>query len=391
MPDRPLVVLLLALASSCQPAPHAPAPAAKPRAVQLIRAQLASLPREVRAHGTLLALDELALGFQVPGRLAELQVDLGDRVTADQVLARLDQRDFALERERAAAELQQTAAQLGLRDAEQAVDLSAIASVREAEAVLAEATQAAERVRELVAKALRPQSDWDAAAAAQTVAQSRVQRAKDQARVWMAELSVRRQQLAIADKRLQDTAIKAPWAGRVSARHGAVGQYLTGGQTVLTLLRTHPLRLRCEVPERDAAAIQLGQRVAFAVDGMQEQFTATVVRLGSQIDRTTRTLLVEASADNAADRLLPGAFCRARIVVQEAEPAIMIPTTALASFAGVDRVFFATDGKAAERLVEVGRRNGEQVEIVRGLSENDSIVASPGDLVRGALVVVEGR
>ena len=363
-----------------------------PRAVSLVRAESAAVPRRIQVHGTLLALDELVSGFQVTGRLVELRVDLGDDVAQGDLLAALDRKDFELERARAAAELDQARAQLGLAEIEgQEPDLGKVAAVREAEAVLDDARLHRERTLELVQESLRSPAELDAANAAFAVAQSRVQRARDQARTWMAELDVRRQQLAIADKRLLDAQIHAPWPGRVASRHAAVGQYLSAGSPVLTLLRTNPLRLRLEVPERQAAEVRLQQRVDFTVDGSPESFTGQVTRLGSAIDRTNRTLLVEASVDNAAGKLLPGAFCRAAIVVADAEPAVVVPSSAVASFAGVDRLFTVEGGKAVEHLVTLGRRQGYRVEVLEGIAAGQDVIRAPGDLTRGTPVRVEGN
>lgn len=362
-----------------------------PRPVTLVAATTVGLPRTVQVHGVLVALDELVAGFQVPGRLASLAVDLGDTVQRGDELASLDRSDFQLERARADAALRQIAAQLGLLSVDAEVDIAATAAVREAEAVLEDARLNRERVQQLVQQSLSPPANLDAANAAFAIAQSRVQRAQDQVRTLIAELAMRRQELAIAEKRLQDASIRAPWTGRVAARHVAVGQYLGVGSPVITLLRTDPLRLRLEVPERQAGEVRQGQRVDFTVDGSTDLFSGTVQRLGSALDRSKRTLLVEAAVDNHDGRLLPGGFCRASIVVAADEPVVVVPEAAVASFAGVDRVFVVESGKAREVLVTLGRRTGDQVEIRSGLGAGTRIVAAPGDLVRGTPVSVTGN
>ncbi len=361
-----------------------------PRRVTLVAAAAAELPRSVQVHGVLVALDELVAGFQVPGRLATLRVDLGDTVKEGDEIAALDRRDFELEQARATAALRQTTAQLGLESDDEEVDIAGTASVREAEAVLADARLNRDRVHQLVQQSLSPPADLDAANAVFAIASSRLQRARDQVRTWIAELAVRRQELQIADKRMADATIRAPWPGRIAARHVAVGQYLAAGSPVVTLLRTDPLRLRLEVPERQAWEVSEGQRVEFTVDGSEESFAGTVQRLGSAIDRSKRTLLVEAAVDNRDGRLLPGGFCRATIVVAANEPVVVVPAAAVASFAGVDRVFVVEDGKAKEVLVSLGRRTADAVEIRAGVTAGTKIVAEPGDLVRGTPVVVAG-
>lgn len=366
-----------------------------PRAVRLAPATTLARPRVVAVSGTLQAQDELVLGFQVPGRIARLDVDFGDTVAPKQLLAALERTDFELDIARAEAAWAQARAQLGLddagRDANAAVDIDQIASVREAQAVLDEAALQRGRAQELVAQKLKSPAELDAANATWEVARSRLQRARDQVRIWQAELEVRRQELEVAKKRLDDAEIRAPWAGRVAARHAAVGQYLGLGAPVLTLLRTDPLRLRLEVPELAVAGVQPGQKVEFTVDGSDGAFTGEVTRLGSAIDRSNRTLVVEAAVDNGDGRLRTGGFCRAGIVVAAADPVVVVPQAAVASFAGVDRVFTVADGKAVEHLVTAGRTLGDRLEIEAGLAAGAEVVIEPRDLVHGAAVVVEGR
>lgn len=385
---RWLLAVCLVAAAGCGGEPERGGrPPAPPRPVTLAPSQTIGLPRLVQVNGVLQAQDELVSGFQVAGRLDQLRVDLGDQVAEGELLAALDRRDFDLEVARAEAALRQARAQLGLQPGDDGqLDLDATAPVREAQAVLADAALKRDRATELVQQQLQPPAELDAATAAFEVAQSRLQRARDEVRTWVAELEVQKQELELAKKRRQDAEIKAPWPGRVGQRHAATGQYLAVGAPVLTLLRTQPLRLRLEVPERLAGDVRPGQRVDFTVDGSDGDFTGKVVRLGSQIDRQNRTRLIEAEVDNGAGALLPGGFCRASIVVAEREEVLAVPASALVSFAGVDRVFTVDGGKAQERLVEPGRRIGELVELRRGLQPGVEVVLQPGDLVQGQAV-----
>lgn len=394
----PVAVFLLGSLAGCggpdasAPRREAPRP---PRTVRLATATTVERPRAVQVSGTLQAQDELVLGFQVPGRMAQLDVDFGDVVAPQQLLAALERTDFELDVARAEAAWAQARAQLGREgaggEADTAVDVDRIASVREAQAVLDEAALQRGRAQELVAQQLKSPAELDAANATWEVARSRLQRARDQVRIWQAELDVRRQELEVAKKRLDDTAIRAPWAGRVAARHAAAGQYLAVGAPVLTLLRTDPLRLRLEVPELAATNVRPGQQVEFTVDGADGAFTGKVTRLGSAIDRSNRTLTVEAEVDNREGRLRAGGFCRASIVVALADQVVVVPQAAIASFAGVDRVFTVADGKAVEHLITAGRTFGDHVEIVDGLAAGAEVVLDPRDMVQGAPVAVEGR
>lgn len=388
------------LLSACSGGEQALARAAKaPREVALHLVGTADLPRVVGVTGTLAAQEELVLGLQVGGRLQQLPVDLGDRVLAGALLAALDPRDFELELQRATAALATAFAKLGRADSDELVkvDLETLAPVKEAQAVLQEAQLQRERVVTMVQEQLSPPAELDSADAALAVAQSRLQRARDEARTQVAEVLQRRIELQQAEKRLADASLRAPWPGRVAARHASAGQVLAAGAPVLTLLRTDPLRLRLPVPERVASAVAVGQRVDFTVDGdagrqpgrePQQGLGAqhgTVVRLGANVDRGNGTVMVEAAVENAGGALLPGGFCRASIVVAKAEPVLVVPKSAVVAFAGVERVFTVEQGKdgaqkAKGMIVEIGRSAGDQVEVLRGLASGTRIVRDAAGL-----------
>jgi RND family efflux transporter MFP subunit len=365
--------------------------AAEPKVVTLATPTTLQLEDRLVVTGVLAAQEELELGFQVEGRLRTLAVDVGDVVEAGAVLAALEPADFELELARARAALTVARVRLSLppQDDATAVQPEEAAPVREAKAVLLEAELARERVRELVQQQLGSQANLDTSNATVGVAQSRLQAARDQVATWIAEYASRRVDLATAQKRTTDSQLLAPFAGRVAVRRRSPGSYLRVGDSVLTLLRTDPLRLRLRVPERQAFRVAADQRVEFSVDGGGDvRHQGLVRRLGPSIDLVDRTQLVEAEVENAALLLRPGAFCRAEIVVATAQSAVAIPQSAVASFAGVDRVFVVLAGTVKDRLVELGRRQGDLVEVRRGLGAEQPFVTDPRGLVPGAPVRV---
>lgn len=384
-----LAVLALFALAACGPASQGAGASAgqsaarPPKPVRLVAAAAAALPTKVAVSGLLAAQEELVLGMEVGGRLASLACDVGDAVAAGQLLAALDERDFQLAIERAEAGVAAAEARLGLGpDAPlDRFDLERAPSVREAQAVVVEAQLNRERVAKLVEGSLQAAAQLETATAVLAVAENRLQRARDDVRTWLAEAQLRRIDRTQAQKRLRDAQVKAPWAGRVAVRHVAAGQVVQAGAAVVTLLRTEPLRLRMRVPDRLAFGIAAGQRVEFTVDGADGvDRVGKVVRVGPAIDRDDRTRLVEAEVGNADGALLPGAFCRARIVAAEAAPVVTVPKAAVATFAGVDRVFTVAKDKdgglrAKGVLVELGRPVGDAIEVVRGVAVGDRVVA----------------
>jgi RND family efflux transporter MFP subunit len=351
------------------------------------------LDRTVIVNGALAAEEQAVLSMKVAGRLAGLAVDLGSEVAAGQRLAHIEPSDFRLRVAQADAALSQARARLGLRpDGEQdGVDPDQVASVRQTRAVQDEARLTLERTRTFAERGIAPRSQLDSAEAAFKVAEARHQDALDDVWVRQAVLAQRRSELELAREQLSATVLTAPFAGRILNRPAATGQYLAAGTPVMTLVRIHPLRLRLEVPEREAASIRARQPVRVTVEGDSAVHTGTVVRLSPALAADNRVLLIEAEIPNVHARLRPGSFARAEIVVESAVPALLIPSSAVVSFAGVDRVFMVENDKAVERRVDLGRRVGEQVEVLKGLAAGEAIVTAPGSLVAGQPVRIASR
>jgi len=358
--------------------------------VRVVEAEEGRLPRTVAVTGTLAADMEVVAGFKVPGRVIEIPVDLGTPVRKGQTLARLDPTDFRLRVEQAEAALRQVRAGLGLppEGTDDKVDPGRTALVREAEAVLEEARQNRSRMEVLWEKEYIARADYDASLAKLLVAEGRYQAAVEEIRNRTELLAERRSGLELARQQLADTVLRAPIDGAVRERKASVGDYLAAGAPVVGLVKTHPLRLRVAVPERDAPSVRAGQVVRLRLEGDSALHTGRVVRLSPAIQEQNRTLAVEAEVANPSGRLRPGAFARAEIVVQAERPVVLAPASAIVTFAGLEKVFGISDGRAVERKIRTGRRLGDKVEILEGLAKGDRIVVEPGNLVDGTPVTV---
>jgi len=376
-----------ASASASTPAPPAPAP----RAVKVFPAVEERVPRTVASTGALAADDTVVLGVKVPGRIVEQAVDLGTRVRKGQVIARIDQTDYRLRVEQAEAALQQARARLGLSltGSEEQVDPEKTSIVRQARAVLDEARLARERSAKLLEQNLIARAQDDTAQANLGVAEGRYHDALEEVRNRQATLTQRRSELELARQQLADTVLVSPFDGAVSARQAAVGEYLAAGAPVATLVRTHPLRLRLPVPEREAAGVRVGQPVRLTVEGDVTVYQGRVVRLSPIVQEQNRTLLIEAEVPNVSAVLKPGAFARAEIVTDASQPIIRVPAASLVTFAGVEKVLVVREGKIVEVRVQTGRRANDRIEIVAGLKPGEQVVLQPSNLAPGQAVTAE--
>ncbi len=362
-----------------------------PRVVRLVSVEQGRLPRTVTVTGTLAADEEVAVSFKVAGRISEMAVDLGSRVSKDQVIARLDPTDFQLRVEQAEAALQQSRARLGLspEGSDDRVDPEKTSPVREAKAVLDEARQNRDRMAELLRKEYISKTEFDTAVSRLLVAEGRYQASVEEVRDRQALLAQRKSELSLARQQLAYTTLYAPIDGAVRERKALVGEFLSAGSPVTSLVRIDPLRLKVAVPERDAAAIRIGQAVRVSIEGDTLEHSGRVVRLSPVLEMQNRTLTVEAEVENRQGRIRAGSFASAEILIDPQQPALLAPASAIVNFAGIEKVIGEKNGLAVERRVRTGRRAGDRVEILEGVSPGDLIVSEPGNLSGGEPISVK--
>lgn len=409
MPDRSLRAALAAallVLPACAPDGGGPAadgavstaPAgASPAVARDVRAAPARVepwPAVLRLTGELAAWEEATLAAEVPGRLASLAVDVGSRVRRGDELAALDDAELALAVAQAEAAVEVARARLGREWADGVADPERSALVREARAELDRARQDRDRFSLLLSEGVTTQSAFDAAETRFLTAESRWLAALEELDGRRALLRQREVELEQARLALRRAHLPAPFDGAVAARLAGTGDYLSVGGPVLRLVRHDPLRLRVEVPERDAASVRAGQAVRVRLDAESggPPIASRIARTSPVLSQRSRTLLAEVELANADGRLRPGQFARVEIVLDPDATALSIPAEALVRFAGIDKVFLVLpDGTAEERRVRLGRLDAEggRVEVLEGLAEGDAVVLAPGGLRSGQPVRVE--
>jgi RND family efflux transporter MFP subunit len=388
-PSAAALVVCLAV-SACGRKGAAPAPESKTRRVDVVAAQKSKLPRRVVAVGTLAADEHAALGFKIAGRIERFDVDLGSRVGAGAVLARLEKTDYELRLGQAKAAVAQARARLGLSPDghDDTVVPENVGTVRQAKARLDEANAQLARSRELSEQGILARSAFDTVEATQRVAESLYADALEEVSNRLGILAERRSALALAEENLAATVLRAPFAGGVQQRSAGIGEYVAAGTPVVTLVQVSPLRLRLDIPEREAANIRKGQEVTVRVEGDEQVYPGRIARLAAGLDESNRSLTVEAEVDNSKGLLRPGSFARGEIVTDSGAETIAVPVSAVVVFAGIQKVITVKDGKAVERPVTTGRQSGETVEIVAGLAEGEPVVVKPAGLATGVAVDV---
>jgi RND family efflux transporter MFP subunit len=346
-----------------------------------------AMRRSIEVVGSFEAEDEVTLSSQGSGELAEIPVDIGSQVRRGQVVARLDSRELKLRLEQAEAGLSQAEARLGVKSGER-FEVEKQPDVRQARAGLERARYDWIAAQDLVNHGDISRQQLDVAQRAFEQAEARYQAALESVRNLRAVVDERRAAVDLAKKQLGDAAIVSPIDGAIKEKRASRGEYLRPGDPVVTIVQINPLRLRLEVPEAFAASIKRGQVVNLRVDSYPDrEFQGTIKRISPSVDEKNRSLAAEAEVANRGGQLKPGMFARAQVVSDPSSTALLVPDKAIVSLAGVNKVFVVDGGHAIERLVKLGTRDGNLVEVLEGVRNGERVVTTNADkLENGARV-----
>ena len=354
------------------------------RSVRLVSCDLRPMERVIAVSGSLAAQEQATISVKVPGRIKTLAADIGSVLQQGDLIAQVEPRDYELRVQQAAAALAQARALVGLPldGADDLFDPTQTSAVRQTLAQLEEAAKNHERIQSLFKDRVSARSELDTAESTHKVAVNRHAAALEETRTRQAALTQRRAEHEIAKQQLADCTVRAPFSGIAQARMVSPGEFLAAGAPVLKLVQSNPLRLRLEVPEREAGAIRAGQKVRLFIEGDTNTYAGVLSRISPAIDEHSRVLVVEADVP-AHDVLRPGLFVRARILVREDDPGLAVPLNSLVVFAGIEKVVAVRDGKAWEKPIVTGRRGPDWFEIVSGLRPGERVVLDPGNLRSG--------
>jgi RND family efflux transporter MFP subunit len=273
-----------------------------------------------------------------------MHVDIGDQVKAGQELAQIDTTSY------------------------EALANASAANLARANASAANAAQELKRVQGLQREKIASISDLDTAVA---------EAARTSAEVKAAEANH-----AIAQLNLNRSWVRAPFDGAIAVRLASAGNYLAVGTPIMRLVQTDPLRLRLDVPERESVPVRVGQTVRVSVEGDTNVYRGQIARVAPAIREDDRMLQVEADIPNRGT-LRAGLFVRATIIVNEEEQTLSVPANSLVTFAGLEKVVVVENGKAVEKSVTTGRREGGWVEIISGVNAQDTVVLDPTGIRTG--------
>jgi multidrug efflux pump subunit AcrA (membrane-fusion protein) len=349
--------------------------AARPIAARALAVAAKSVRRNIESVGSLFAFEEVTVSSEVEGRVERVLVDVGDRVATGQPIVKVAPAELELSLEQQRAALRQARARLGIGDNNDDLkDARAAAEVKRADADLADAEQKYRRALTLYDKGLVPRQNLDEAESRYNAARAAYDLAMQSVENMRAQLAGSRASTQLAQKKLNDSTIRAPFAGQVKERSVTQGQYLKVQTPVMIIVNIDPLRVRLKVPEKLAAWVREGQEVTVAVEAYADRsFKGKVTRINPSVDQQTRSFEVEALIENHDNALKPGFFVKATIPSSNVASALFVPQDALLYVYGVYKVFVIDGNTLKEKEVKLGERAGDEVEITDGLREGERI------------------
>jgi RND family efflux transporter MFP subunit len=349
--------------------------ASKPLAVRAAPVEQRQIRRNVESVGSLYPYEEVTVSSEVEGKVEQVMVDVGDRIARGQPIVKVSPAELQLTYEQQRASLQQARARLGLAEtSEDLKDVRAAAEVKKAAADLADAEQKHRRAKALYEQGLLPRQSYDEAESRYNAARAAYDLSVQGVENMRAQLAQSRASTALAQKKVNDSIIRAPFAGLVKERAVTQGQYLKVQTPVMVIVNVDPLRARLKAPEKMVSWVRVGQEVTISVEAYADRaFKGKITRINPSVEQQTRSFEVEALIENNDGALKPGFFVKAVIPSSNVASALFVPQDALLYVYGVYKVFVIEGNTLKEKEVKIGERAGDDVEILEGVFEGDRV------------------
>ncbi|HNY69223.1 MAG TPA: efflux RND transporter periplasmic adaptor subunit [Syntrophorhabdus sp.] len=307
----------------------------------------------IESIGTLNPFEEVTVSAEIEGVIRSVKVEEGSQVSKGMLLAAIDDSDYSLEVKRADAVFKQ------------------------AEATLENTRLEFKRKDVLYKEELVTKQQYDDVTTRLSLAEAEVERAKAS--------------LSLARLKLSKTKITSPLACVIKEKRVSAGDFVRNGTPLFIIIQPNPLKLRFTVPEKDVGRLRVNQEVMLRVDGFAEaEFKGRVNIVFPNVEEKTRTLQVEALVPNNNGLLKPGLFAKVILYTSGERDTIVVPVTALLYEGEKVRVFVTEGDRAKERVVKLGSKYGEFMEIIEGVKTGEKVVfMGQQNLSEGAKVSIQ--
>lgn len=283
-----------------------------------------SVQDKIRTTGTIMANEEVELRSEVSGKVTRIFLEEGRTVKKGQLLIKINDSEL----------------QAQLKRAEYRYEL---ASDRE------------HRQRQLLEKGGISQEDYDAT---------------------LNEVNVLKSEMQLIKAQIDKTEIRAPFNGIVGLKYISEGSYISPSTRIATLQNINPVKIDFSVPERYANAVSDDDVIRFGVQGADRLFEGRIYAIEPKIDTQTRTVQLRALSGNRDGLLIPGAFADLELVLKDIPDALMVPSIAVIPELQGQKVYVFRSGKVDVKRVTTGIRTDDAIQILDGLSPQDTVLTT---------------
>ena len=327
--------------------------------VEVANVERGAIRETARYNGSVEAYESVTIIPKVTGILKTIAFDVGDRVSKGDLIATIDDAEFAQRLEQAKANLKLSAARL-----------------ERSRINLASAEREFVRNESLVRQGLAPEQQVDLA---------RVERDAARADVDLADAEVIRARAALDEAQINfdNTRIVAPLSGFADKRRVDPGALVSPSTPLCTIVKTDPAKVVINVPESDIALLQVG-RSAVVKAGAGAEHDGTIERVAPTVDAATRTTMAEIVVPNDTGALRPGMYADVVLIAREKGDALIVAEEALVRGNGQTSVLRVVDGTARASRVRLGILGEGWAEVLEGLEEGDVVI------VKGQYLVDDG-
>jgi len=342
--------------------------------------------RDAESHGPRVALNasgyvtarrEATVSSKITGRVVQVRIEEGQRVAQGEELARLDESNVLKSLRLAEARLE-----------------TATAATAEAAVWVDNAEREFRRTRDLAATGIATAAELDRASAEYRGRQAQLERSRT-------EVEVARREVAVAQQELEDTVIRAPFAGIVTIKNAQPGEMISpisagGGFTrtgICTLVDMESLEIEVDVNESYINRVRPAQAVEATLDAYPDwKIPAKVVTIIPTADRQKATVKVRVGFDELDPRILPQMAVKVAFKETDtggAPAAVVFPKSALQKSHGHDAVFALSNGRAVLRTLTLGPPQGDEAVAFSGLTNGEKVVVRSARPLRDGVRVRE--
>jgi len=317
--------------------------------VEVTKATRQDITHKLESVGTFFPDEEVTLSAKTAGQIKELYIDEGSYVKKEELLLEIDSEKISME----------------VKESE--------AMLKEASARLANSVITLERKQKLLSDGVIGQHDFDDARTKVSLHQAMVEKIK-------ATLNRNK-------KSLKDTRILSPTEGIISERIVSVGEYVKIAADLFKIVDLNPLKLSFTLPEKHAGEVRKDQEVEIIASPYpSETFKGKIYFISPNVDRETRTFEVKARVDNSDFRLKPGFFVRGMILLEKRN-SLVLPESSVMVRDGKILVMTVEQDVICYKNIITGIRVNGMVEILKGITEKDIIVAyGRNEIIEGTKV-----